>query len=366
MELFDDLQEEKEYEVRKYQQEAKKQIQIGKNNTNPYGAICRAEVWGIRIPETFSDIRIKKSLENTGLILDIQIQKYPFACGEIKAAYKARVRVSGSSSWTNAIVKEFIIPYMRTEQEYASQAENSAVAYFIASKYSETHSTSKRIRGSKSRVLKVADGGACTLFNYEEVLHGEFVKWTNNSGFINPEANIDLFRISKWSYEQSNFVMLTDMQGIETSSEIVLTDPAILCEDVSRFGPTNAPKYIPICMEQLERVITLKCKPKSTSRISKSETKSSRYDDDDDDEIRRRLLGLDPRTHMRDYTPSILPRRIEPPRSSTPYGCPPVSYGAPTSLGYRSPPGIPAIVDGRPVFIPPFLGPSYHPNFGWM
>lgn len=44
----------------------------------------------------------------------------------------------------------------------------------------------------------------------------------------------------RWTYEATGgYMMVADLQGVQTPDGFTLTDPAVLCEDVCRFGSTN-------------------------------------------------------------------------------------------------------------------------------
>eukprot|EP01041_Mallomonas_annulata_P018359 gene18359-37259_t len=63
-------------------------------------------------------------------------------------------------------------------------------------------------------------------------------------GYVNA-ALIDesLARFSRWTYEVTDgYMMVVDLQGVHTEDGYILTDPVILCEDVTKFGKTNLGK----------------------------------------------------------------------------------------------------------------------------
>jgi len=73
---------------------------------------------------------------------------------------------------------------------------------------------------------------------------------------VNPDAyNKTIATFSMWTYEYTNkYLMVVDLQGVVSQSHgIVLTDAAILCHDVMRFGATNlGPTAIDRCLKALE------------------------------------------------------------------------------------------------------------------
>jgi hypothetical protein len=47
---------------------------------------------------------------------------------------------------------------------------------------------------------------------------------------------------------------VSDLQGVESADRIILTDPAVLCKDTTRFGPTNfSEAQMIICLEAARR-----------------------------------------------------------------------------------------------------------------
>ena len=49
-----------------------------------------------------------------------------------------------------------------------------------------------------------------------------------------------LLRFALWTYEVTGgYLMVTDLQGVLTAEGYTLTDPVVLCTDLTRFGSTN-------------------------------------------------------------------------------------------------------------------------------
>ncbi len=214
-----------------------------------------AELSGVVIPTTAAELRKASKVDRIeGVRIMVKIAKYPFSKGALRAAYFGKVTYGATVS--DVVLKEFMIESDRTETEYKNQSENSAVAHYLITEYAKAHTLAKPVRAIKSRILKVNIDGKATWFNMEERLEGEFKKWTTNAGGILLRNN-DLFRFSAWTYDfSSRYLLLTDIQGIENSSEIVLTDPAILCTDLTRFGPTNFhPSLMTVCLESLQHAL---------------------------------------------------------------------------------------------------------------
>ena len=219
---------------------------ISKTSPDYYHPQKRVSVIGVMIPGTGDKLKLPA---RTGDWTDpkfqgvIQIARLPFARGGVRAAYRGRMRFD-RGEWEDVIVKEFMFPNHRLEKEYISQSENSAWAKSLIDLYratSEGKSLSKPIEVVPSRVIKVVEegGGGEILYNMERCLSGAWKRWTTNGAYI-ALPNRDLLRFSSWSYEYtSNYLIVTDLQGVETSAGIFITDPAVLCKDSSRFGPTN-------------------------------------------------------------------------------------------------------------------------------
>ena len=131
------------------------------------------------------------------------------------------------------------------------QLENSGVARFLAGQWGDGVSC------LEARAFQITTTGK--WYNLEKALEGKFVKWSNNTGaFIKPHPNNrKLYEFLKWTYEYTGGrMMFTDAQGCHNGDGWTLTDPAMLCRDKTRFGPTNFdPVLIEVCYEGVKHVL---------------------------------------------------------------------------------------------------------------
>jgi hypothetical protein len=216
-----------------------------------YESECHAELHGVKIPDSDPEMKRPSTMISDGKTYKCRVAIYPFSKGAVRAAYYGKLQ-EGTTGWKDVILKEFLFPSDRTLDEYKNQSENSAVAKYLMEEFIKSRTPlGKEIMVIPSRILKVQKpDGSIVLYNVEDVLSGTWKRWTNNAGAIN-EKNTDLLEFTKWSYERSEgYLLVSDLQGAEDADRIILTDPAVLCKDKSRFGPTNFDDaQIIICLE---------------------------------------------------------------------------------------------------------------------
>ena len=215
-----------------------------------------ATVWITVLPTTKDDLRTKREPVQSTTV-PIKIATYPFARGGVRAAFHARVWNETKKHWKPYVVKMFLEPKNQVPKQYLDQLETNGVAKYLAKEFMKTSDgrraarIGQKIKFIESRAIAVPkDNGEIVWYNMESVVDGKFEKWTDNNGFCNPKPeNRTLIEFAKWTYDWTNgFMMATDLQGcqIKKTSLVdvvkegwVLTDPAMLCQDLSRFGPTN-------------------------------------------------------------------------------------------------------------------------------
>ena len=190
-----------------------------------------------------------------------RVANEPFAEGEIRIAYHGQL----ARSVTLLNEKESIMVMksfkhrgegIHDRKQYFQQMEVSNIAHFLANLYNlrKRPSHCKKIVFLEVCVLEfVAKKGddEDTRFCAERPLPlmgaTSFTKYCNNTGHWDPEKlDESLLHFSEWSLEVTDgYLMISDLQGIEHDGMFCLTDPVVLCADITRFGHTNlGPKFI--------------------------------------------------------------------------------------------------------------------------
>jgi len=236
-----------------------------------------ATVFIIDLPTSKDDLHTKCETIKSSPVT-IKIAQHPFARGGVRAAYHALVSKEKTTSSSSSfelkpyIVKKFLEPKNRSAEQYLDQLESNGVAKFLAKEFMKTPTGRKaerigqRIKFIESRAIEVVDDttGEVTWYNMENVIAGDFDKWTDNNGCCNPKPeNRTLLEFAKWTHDWTDgFMMASDLQGGKTSNTAtttrgwVLTDPAMLCQDLSRFGPTNFHQaQLEMCYEGAEHAL---------------------------------------------------------------------------------------------------------------
>merc|ERR1719356_1941533 len=102
----------------------------------------------------------------------------------------------------------------------------------------------------------VASVGGSATCNLEPALPvAEFRRYSNNIGWWEPDAPTTLMEFARWTHEATRgHMMVVDLQGVRTANGWLLTDPCVLCNDVTRFGSGNLGPYaIMRCLATLAR-----------------------------------------------------------------------------------------------------------------
>jgi hypothetical protein len=143
-------------------------------------------------------------------------------------------------------------PGLNGRQQYLLQMEMSTIAGFLAELYNRT----RRKDLAPIHVLQVLvveetspknEKAGNRRFCAESPLPSTpgctaFTKYSNNTGYWNVErVDESLLRFTEFTYEVTNgYLVVTDLQGVRgKNGHYYLTDPVLLCQDLSRFGNTN-------------------------------------------------------------------------------------------------------------------------------
>ena len=241
-----------------------------------------AKVWIPNKPKSIDDLKAKRIPVPAAGNHTIKIAKYPFARGGVRVAYYARIRQK-DGSWKPYIAKMFIESKNQTKDNYLDQLENSGVANYLAEEWTKNTLEGRRsavigqgVKCLEARAMEVYDStkssSTSKWYNLENELDGEFTKWSNNIGsFLKPHnKNQQLYKFIKWTYEiTEGYMIFGDVQGVRTEKGWELTDPAMLCKDLTRFKPTNFGECLYMCWEGVQHVLnTTKSISSATGRSS--------------------------------------------------------------------------------------------------
>jgi len=122
--------------------------------------------------------------------------------------------------------------------------ETHSVAVFLAREFYKVNPATK-ICYLNISIVKFKDRyGKEKMYTSETLLENYekgFKKWTNNTSFVNKDSYSEtIVAFSHWTYEKTGgYLMICDLQGVQENGTYVLTDPAMHCVDVLRFGTTN-------------------------------------------------------------------------------------------------------------------------------
>ena len=174
----------------------------------------------------------------------IKIAADPFAEGKLRIAYYGKY--ADDESGSSLVLKKFKYTSENKFVRYKEQMEIQSVAIALAKQFN-------RIKPAGTRDVQFADVSTVAFTEGKEKIHyameryisGKYVKFNNNAGFVNEAAyTATLNAFSHWTYwATKRYIMVVDLQGVkeERSGEVqyFLTDPAIHCRSLRRFGKTN-------------------------------------------------------------------------------------------------------------------------------
>ena len=195
-----------------------------------------------KIPDSFS--KLKDNIEIFTLARTLKISNNPFAEGGQRIAYHALDCSPSLKSPKQKVLKEF--KYVGDSyKDYLFILETHVIAEFLVKEFYKVFN-SQRIHYLRLNIVKLTDEhGIKKLYTSESLLNNYeegFRKWTNNTSFVNKDLYSDaMHAFSHWTYEKSGgYLLICDLQGVqEDHDKYVLTDPAMHCTDLLRFGSTN-------------------------------------------------------------------------------------------------------------------------------
>jgi hypothetical protein len=206
--------------------------------------VKKVAVWKNKIPRDLDNFR--KPLEvYSESECSIKIAADPFAEGKLRIAYYGKY--ANDESGSSLVLKQFKYTSENQFIRYKEQMEIQSVAIALANKFNSIKPAGTRnVQFEDVSTVTLTEGEGKSHFAMERYIPGKYVKFNNNAGFVNETAyTATLNAFSHWTYWATRrYLMVVDLQGVkkeESSGEVryVLTDPAIHCGSLRRFGKTN-------------------------------------------------------------------------------------------------------------------------------
>jgi len=129
-----------------------------------------------------------------------------------------------------------------TKASYMQGIEESMIARFLAEQYAHRRKPGRKaIRYLPAEVLEIQQTPCEYLFGEPQLPDLEFKKWANNaSDWDLNHLDPSLLEFSKFTYDATEgYLMVADLQGVDTGAEFILTDPVVLCRNIRKYQPTN-------------------------------------------------------------------------------------------------------------------------------
>lgn len=177
----------------------------------------------------------------------IKMATNPFAEGELRIAYYG---IDDTFEHTSEIVlKEFkhVGEKQNNLARHKDQLEIQSIAVALALKFNQIKPEGARdVHFTQVSIVAFSRKGKQVYFTLERRIQGHYIKFNNNAGFVNKNAyTATLNAFSHWTYVTTrSYLMVVDLQGvkeenIDYGTKYILTDPAIHCGHLHRFGNTN-------------------------------------------------------------------------------------------------------------------------------
>ena len=184
---------------------------------------------------------------SSGLVGTFKIAECPFAQGEVRYAFYAQQNEGGT--FEAKIQKEFKAQdaERNTFAKYQEALFTHIAAKFLADEFNKVKpGECESITYCEASIVEYHTREPPVYVMQEEKLPGEqhYKKFSSNTGYVAPgEDYAAIAAFSHWTFHASSGeLMVTDLQGVKGRSEYKLTDPAIHCTDLCRFGGTNLGK----------------------------------------------------------------------------------------------------------------------------
>lgn len=215
----------------------------------------------MQMPSSIEDLKGLKDVDSVQQLPKITTSKVgllPFAKGGCRLAFMVKdLTVDGLSPKDLSVHKVHFSNKSSdlSRHKYESNLSGQSVAFFLAQEFNKLTAdllAAPYIHFSKVSLIQYLDRKDTPYATSELMLSGKWEKFNGNDGYLlnNPSSNgVDhsiLQAFSHWTHVVTDhFLMVVDLQGNFHSTSrgsFFLTDPAVHCRDMTRFGGTNLGK----------------------------------------------------------------------------------------------------------------------------
>ncbi|KAF0388234.1 kinase-like protein [Gigaspora margarita] len=196
-------------------------------------------------PKTLTKVKDEFYFINSGFTVQNITFKFatePFSVGAERYAYFGLDTTLEHAN--KLVIKKYHDVKTGTIERYLESVEISSVAYFLSTEFNKA---TKRVGVNKKvtfiDVKVLYDKTDNTYYSVEKYFSdAKFKRFNVNSGLITEFHSI-LEAFAHFTYQYTEgYLVVYDLQGVDLSNEFLLTDPAIHCVDLLRFGITNLGK----------------------------------------------------------------------------------------------------------------------------
>eukprot|EP01127_Copromyxa_protea_P001223 TRINITY_DN1123_c0_g1_i4.p1 TRINITY_DN1123_c0_g1~~TRINITY_DN1123_c0_g1_i4.p1 ORF type:complete len:223 (+),score=21.43 TRINITY_DN1123_c0_g1_i4:327-995(+) len=187
------------------------------------------------MPSTISQA-INDPLEMIIRKREVKIAPQPFAEGAERLAYHMLEQKHGNLRLVGKEFK-FLGSRKNSKANYLLQMEIQTIAARLAHSFNMAYPSEEPIKFLLTKCMHFMNRSKPIYFSAEPLILGDYVKYSNNAGWVNNKIDSELFNtFSHWTWAATNgYLIIVDLQGVNN----LLTDPAIHCTDLLKFGDMN-------------------------------------------------------------------------------------------------------------------------------
>ncbi|XP_038062565.1 myosin heavy chain kinase B-like [Patiria miniata] len=200
----------------------------------------------------------------------VEFEDQLYAEGTFRRVYRGRFH-------GDVVVKVYKEPYSLYLEEYAWKADDRVfkqteeMVQKFNDKYINTSKPIEFVRPEFAQIRSSSNIPKNAIVVVERYLEGDFVKFSNNTGYVRPGAEITPAAFSHFTYDVTNGeILVCDLQGVNNGTRYTFTDPAIHSagKEMHLYGPSDLGKIgrcpalpprleVELCLVSFQRLLRL-------------------------------------------------------------------------------------------------------------